>query len=378
MFAYFYWDPNRFMFDVNIPILDRPILWYGFLFALGFFIGYFICRRLLVWYLLAKPYITLDDILSFKIVSQVIEQYKQEGSSCFKSLTTKDLSSPDQFIKGMQRIVSTEKKLPFNKRSFLLTYLQKFLLENEKRILSIRLHFEDVLGSSILTISQKAAVITESISFASILGAVIGSRLGDVIFYQDFSFYIHNPISIIQIWKGGLSSHGGAAGVFIALWILSRKKKFKDIGLSLLRIADLVTIPTALIATFIRIGNFINQEILGTTTTVPWAVIFGHPADGTAPTPRHPVQLYEAVIYFFIFLTLAVNWKRLFRLVKPGFVLGLFLIAVFLSRFILEFFKTEQSDYLLLQTHLHMGQYLSIPFILAGIYLVFRRKNNDL
>jgi prolipoprotein diacylglyceryl transferase len=131
-----------------------------------------------------------------------------------------------------------------------------------------------------------------------VIGVVAGARLGDVIFYQEFTYYINDPMAILQIWKGGLSSHGGAIGVLVAIWVFARKKQSQDVGLSFLRTADMAAIPTALLGTFIRIGNFINQEILGTQTNVPWAVVFGHPADGSIPVPRHPVQLYEALIYF--------------------------------------------------------------------------------
>jgi len=374
MVGYLFWDPNRFMFDFTIPILNRPILWYGFLFAMGFFLGYLICRYLVLWYLMAKPLITSDDITSVDILSQIVQQHKQEGVCCFKSLNSREMSSKEVFSRRLSDLFSKTSPSPTKLSSSLYSFFTKFLTAAEKNLFSWRVYFEDLFGLSLVTLKQKALHLTESMSFLCVIGVVVGARLGDVIFYQEFTYYIKDPITILQIWKGGLSSHGGAIGALIAIWVFSRKKRCKDVGLSFLRIADIVTIPTALLGSFIRVGNFINQEILGTQASVPWAVVFGHPADGSVPVPRHPVQLYEALIYFLIFLTLTIHWKGVFRLVRPGLVLGWFLLAVFSSRFVLEFFKTEQSDYLIDQTHLHMGQYLSLPFILLGLYLVFFRK----
>jgi prolipoprotein diacylglyceryltransferase len=135
-------------------------------------------------------------------------------------------------------------------------------------------------------------------------------------------------------------------------------------------------LPAAGAAFFIRIGNFINQEILGTPTTVPWAVVFGHPADGRASLPRHPVQLYEALFYLAMFVFLMVSRKK-WRKWKEGRALGLFLALIFGFRFYIEFFKEEQSWHLA-GSYLTMGQWLSIPFFLVGLILFLRRKGSKI
>jgi prolipoprotein diacylglyceryltransferase len=133
-------------------------------------------------------------------------------------------------------------------------------------------------------------------------------------------------------------------------------------------------IPSAFLAAMIRLGNFINQEIVGRPSTLPWAVIFAHPADGSEALARHPVQLYEAIFYFAVFLLTIFSWKKFFALIHPGRLLGSFLIVVFAFRFFVEFCKVEQSYYLMQASFLTMGQYLSLPFIALGMYLLFRQR----
>ena len=159
----------------------------------------------------------------------------------------------------------------------------------------------------------------------------------------------------------------GAIGIFIALYFLYRSydKKY-----SYLRLLDLVVVPTAFVAVCIRAGNFINQEILGTVSRVPWAVIFAHPADGSLPIPRHPVQLYEAGFYLLTFAVLMLLWKKWCR--KDGKIAGLFFVLIFGFRFFVEFFKVEQSSYV--HTTLTMGQYLSIPLIALGCFLLWIKR----
>ncbi len=132
-------------------------------------------------------------------------------------------------------------------------------------------------------------------------------------------------------------------------------------------------IPTALAAVFIRIGNFFNQEILGTPTDLPWGVLFLHPADGGAIVPRHPAQLYEALWYLVTFAILMVYWHGRPPFKVAGRLTGLFLILVFGFRFLIEFLKVEQSVYLSSTSLLTMGQWLSLPFVLLGIYLFLRK-----
>jgi hypothetical protein len=144
MFGYIYLDPDRFMFDFTLPILNRPILWYGFLFALGFFLGYLICRYLVLWYLIARPVITASDIPSANIVSQMIKQYKQEGVLCFKSLNDRDMSSKEALAKKLSDLLFTTSAQPLKNSLYL--FFSKFLTNRERSLLCWRGYFEDLLG----------------------------------------------------------------------------------------------------------------------------------------------------------------------------------------------------------------------------------------
>lgn len=282
--SFIVWDPAREMFPFNLPLLGRPILWYGFFFALGFFIGYWILRFLL------------------------------------------DHSRP--------------------------------LLQTQDQAKSFK---------------EKVGFISEKITLYVIAGTIIGARLGDLFFYQHFSSYLYHPMNIIKVWEGGLASHGGVIGILLALLILTKRLKKTYPKLNFTTLLDLIVIPTALVACCIRIGNFFNQEILGTPTMVPWAIIFKHPADGSAPFPRHPVQLYEAIFYFLMFIALCLlfRYSKLFQ--RSGRATGFFVFFVFLFRFFIEYFKIEQSALLGPNACLSMGQILSIPLVLLGAFWLFRR-----
>lgn len=170
------------------------------------------------------------------------------------------------------------------------------------------------------------------------------------------------------MWQGGLASHGGAVGILIALWLFSRSTK-----IPFLRSVDFAVVPTALAAVCIRIGNFFNQEILGIPTGLPWGVIFGHPADGGPLVPRHPAQLYEALWYSCVFIALFLYARAHPHYERKGRLTGLFLILVFGFRFLIEFLKVEQSVSLSAASCLTMGQWLSIPFVLLGVYLLAKK-----
>ena len=201
-----------------------------------------------------------------------------------------------------------------------------------------------------------------------VLGTVIGARLGHCLFYSP-SYYLSNPIEIIKIWEGGLASHGGAIGIIFAIWLFVRRNR----SFSMLWILDRLVIVVALGGLFIRTGNFFNSEIYGLPSTAPWAVIF----TAIDEIPRHPTQLYEGLVYFCIFLLLFSIYKtKGFNNFKSGFIFGLFFILTFTARFLIEFVKEVQSSFESGMV-LDMGQILSIPFILIGIYFVCRpaRKN---
>ncbi len=196
----------------------------------------------------------------------------------------------------------------------------------------------------------------------TIAGAVLGARLGHCLFYEP-AYYLSQPLEILKVWRGGLASHGGAAGLFFGLYLYVRNRP----NLSYLWILDRVAIPTALGACFIRIGNFFNSEILGTPTDLPWGFVFGR-VDSLS---RHPAQLYESIGYGLIFLLLLLIYRKQSREAPQGLFLGLFLVSVFTFRFFIEFVKMRQAAYGH-ELPLSVGQWLSLPMVGLGLWLLFR------
>lgn len=216
---------------------------------------------------------------------------------------------------------------------------------------------------------QEALYLTDRLTWYTVIATIVGARLGLVLFYDPFRYLTH-PVEILKIWKGGLASHGAIIGILIALFLYSRSIRNKYPHLGFVRVVDIVSVPAALAAFFIRMGNFMNQEIIGIPTSMPWAVVFGHPADGSMPEPRHPIQLYEGFSYLLVFIFLYSLWKRFGMKLKPGMLSGLLFILVNTSRFFWEFLKSPQHG-IMQDSHLQTGQYLSIPFIILGLVLFF-------
>lgn len=269
---YFFWDPDPIFW--TIPLLGRPVAWYGVLFSLAFLIGYYVAKR-------------------------QVKRVLPEGNDPAK-------------------------------------YMDRLL-------------------------------------WLSILGTVIGARLAHCFFYE-WPRYQHHLIDIVKVWNGGLSSHGAVVGVTVALIIHTVWTKR---ALAFRQLFDVVTMAAAFIGGVIRLGNFVNQELVGRPTSVPWAVIFGHPAGREAAVPRHPVQLYESLAYFAIFGLLfwlsSKEWVRQ----RMGLVSGLFFVLVFGARIVLENFKVHLSSVISEASGWQMGQLLSIPVVAVGLLLIglsFRRK----
>jgi phosphatidylglycerol---prolipoprotein diacylglyceryl transferase len=194
-----------------------------------------------------------------------------------------------------------------------------------------------------------------------VVGIVLGARLAHCFLYEP-SFYLAHPLEILYVWKGGLASHGGTLGVIIAIYLYTKKYK-----VNLLWLLDRVAIASGIFAFFVRLGNFMNSEILGHVTNVPWAIVFIRIDE----FPRHPVQLYEAFSYLGITILLLFIYRRWSKCLNDGFLFGLFLAIIFGVRFLLEFVKERQAEYsadLLFST----GQFLSIPFVLVGLYFIYR------
>lgn len=203
----------------------------------------------------------------------------------------------------------------------------------------------------------------ESLFFYIIIATVVGARLGHVFFYG-WDYYSQHPAEIIKVWHGGLASHGGAIGIIIALYIHSRVVTRRSVIWAL----DRIVVPTALVGAFIRTGNLMNSEIYGVETSLPWGFIFERNGETVA---KHPTQIYEALAYVLSFLLLMFLYKKTKSKDKPGLLLGAFFILIFASRFFIEFIKEDQEAFEATM-QLNMGQWLSVPFILTGLFLVVR------
>lgn len=228
-----------------------------------------------------------------------------------------------------------------------------------------------VLMLHIFKRENKPQELLDQLSIYIFLGTLLGARLGHCLFYE-FDYYKDYPLEMILPYTyvngqftltgfHGLASHGGAIGILIGIYLFCRKTKTK-----FLWITDRLVIVIALAGAFVRLGNFFNSEIIGLPADVPWAVIFARIDD----IPRHPAQLYEAIGYVSIFILLWTIYHKKPH-VKPGLIFGIFLITLFGSRFVWEFFKEDQEAFEEALKY-NMGQLLSIPFIIAGLYLTFR------
>ena len=220
-----------------------------------------------------------------------------------------------------------------------------------------------------------------------VIGVILGGRIGFVLFYQP-AYYLANPADIVKVWQGGMAFHGGFIGVGLAGWLFSRRH-----NIPVLTIGDLMATVTPFGLFFGRIANFINAELWGRPTTLPWGVIFPGDAAQTCAgvlygaCARHPSQLYEsaleglllgAVLLYAVFRTDALR--------HPGRVMGLFIAGYGLARFFVEFFRQPDAQFITpgnplgLAFHLGgygltMGQLLSLPMIMAGLWLLYRARN---
>lgn len=195
----------------------------------------------------------------------------------------------------------------------------------------------------------------------ALVGTIVGARLAHCLIY-DPVFYLSHPVAILKIWEGGLASHGGAVGMLLALWLYTRRFPVP----SYLWLLDRIAIPAALGAALVRVANFLGSEIVGRPTSGTWGVVF----DAVDQIPRHPVQLYEAAAYLSIFIALLAVYLRKSVRTPHGLISGMFLVGVFTARFILEFFKAPQAAYEA-NFAVTVGQWLSLPFVAVGLYLVF-------
>ena len=198
------------------------------------------------------------------------------------------------------------------------------------------------------------------------VGVIIGGRLGYVLFYN-LGAYIDDPVGIFRLWDGGMSLHGGVVGVLVAIWYVTRKEK-----LNFLRFCDYIACVVPFGLFLGRLANFVNGELWGRATTVPWAIIF--PGSGTMD-PRHPSQLYEAGLEGLLMMAiLAFFFWRTDARYKPGFLFGMAAIIYGLSRFAVEFVREPDVQLGTLSWGLTMGQTLTLPMLIGGVWLVATAK----
>jgi phosphatidylglycerol---prolipoprotein diacylglyceryl transferase len=211
--------------------------------------------------------------------------------------------------------------------------------------------------------SPMSRVHADDMILYATLGIILGGRIGYILFYQPS--ILSNPVDIFKLWEGGMSLHGGTLGTLFAIWLMTRRNK-----LSYLRVCDYIAcvIPFGLF--LVRIANFINGELWGRETDVAWAIIFDTSGQ---MSPRHPSQLYEALAEGLLMAAILwpLFWKTDARY-KPGFLVGMSALIYGISRFLIEFVREPDTQLrqLVETTGLSMGQWLTVPMIIIGLYLV--------
>ena len=207
--------------------------------------------------------------------------------------------------------------------------------------------------------------VLDDLTTYMIIFTILGARVGHCLFYEP-EYYLANPFDILKIWEGGLASHGAAIGIIIGLYFFSRKHKKPVFW-----ILDRIVIVVALSGFFIRTGNLMNSEIFGDVTTMPWGFIFKrYYIESFTTDPRHPTQIYEALSYLFIFIFLYRLYWRKKGEIKAGILFGWFLFLIFGVRFFIEFIKVPQVGFEESMA-LNMGQWLSLPFVIAGMVIIY-------
>lgn len=309
------------------------MVWYGVLFAVGFLAAYLLGARIFLYESFTYSPITREWVKDEENLLKLCKKYPH--------LFPKEKLHIEEIIPLLDKYIKT-KTLPLA-----------------------------FFSSKGLRIKEKTTEIADRLTISLVLGLVVGARLGYVFFYGWPAFKAH-PLDIFKIWEGGLASHGGCLGVLIALfWVVYRRSK-TALKITFLQILDILAVICGVIAFFIRMGNFINQEIVGIPTQKPWAIIFQDPLAGESIVPRHPVQLYEALFYLCIAIFSYTLWRKNWVKIGSGRITGIVLSILFSFRFFIEFLKEHQGIVLDSGSFLQMGQVLSLPFILIGIGLVLR------
>ncbi|PJJ58934.1 prolipoprotein diacylglyceryl transferase [Hymenobacter chitinivorans] len=232
-----------------------------------------------------------------------------------------------------------------------------------------------VFGTFILSHIYKSERVSprwvDVITIYMLVGTIVGARLGHCLFY-DPDYYLAHPLDILKIWEGGLASHGATIGILLACWLFARNNKF-----DYLWVLDRIVIVVALGGALIRTGNLFNSEIIGKVTDVPWAFKFvryneiHHEVTNIPNELRHPTQMYEALFCIVLLTILYAMWNRTKERTPRGLLFGLFVVFLFTQRFLGEYLKENQVAFEN-SLPLNMGQILSIPLILVGLWVLLR------
>ena len=208
----------------------------------------------------------------------------------------------------------------------------------------------------------------DSLMFYIMLGVILGGRIGHVLFYQA-DYYLANPVEAFAIWKGGMSFHGGLLGVIIAILLFARRHAFDQ-----WLIGDLIAATAPIGIFFVRSANFVNAEIVGSPSNMPWAIVFPG-----FDEPRHPAMLYEAALEgVLLFGVIAYAIFRLKILYRPGLTAGVFLVGYSAARIFVEFFKFADHRMVSPDLPITRGMLLSAPMAIAGIWLLVTRRKKTL
>lgn len=239
-----------------------------------------------------------------------------------------------------------------------------FVLRWYSMLIAIAFLVSYFLAANMIRRENYPAKIQENGLIYFFFGLIIGARLGHCLFYEP-SFYLHHPLEILKIWKGGLSSHGAILGMITGMGIYAYKVKMPGFWFY-----DKLAVVFTFAGAFIRAGNLLNSEAVGVSTSRFWGFVFVARGEDFA---RHPAQLYEAIAYIAIFIWLYTLHSKSWHKLRGGYLLGLALFSVFLVRFFVEFLKDpEGSNHILF--NLNTGQLLSIPMIVFGVYLVLSKR----
>jgi len=356
--GWIFWDPSHIFF--TLPWVHLPVTWYGLLFATGFWLGFNIFIYLFKRFLAVHPNFRRGDVNWSKVTFTKRKKLNNLKNNCYDScneLLALNRCEENELGASSKRILKFVKKRADSK---IYTKIRN------------RLALEESYPDIFIPIKERARNFAEKLVLYVMIATVIGARLGHILFYEEPLAYFKNPLSILKTWEGGLASHGAVVAILLSLWVFYKKNRKEYPEFTLWQLIDFIAIPTMLAATLIRIGNFFNQEILGTQTTKPWGIIFGHPADGGLIVPRHAAQLYESFFYFFVFILLMVLWHR--KNLQPGKIAGLAIGLSFFFRFFIEYIKVEQSVWFDVDGQMMlMGQLLSLPMIIVGLVLFFKK-----